>query len=126
MNRSTPRHAVEALLEARGRRDVAAAVACYEPHATVVLEPGKTASGVGAIRAFTEATTDLAIAFGAHEIVESGNTALHLARWTLRPAGGSEISGCTTDVLRRQPDGDWLFAIDNAWGVSLLDKAEAI
>lgn len=31
-----------------------------------------------------------------------------------------DLSGRTADVLRRQPDGGWLMAIDNPYGTDLL------
>ncbi len=32
------------------------------------------------------------------------------------------MSGESTDVLRRQPDGRWLIALDNPWGVQILSS----
>ena len=125
MSFSRPLHTITYLLAARARGDVAAALSCYEPNATVVMQPGKFASGEDAVTAFTEATITLPITFGDREIVEAGDIALHLSQWTLRSADGSEISGRTTDVLRRQPDGKWLLVVDNPWGSSLLDRPAA-
>ena len=121
----TPLETMIRLTEARGRKDMAAALACYEPGATVVVEPGKIASGDAAVEAFTAGTMDLPIAFGAHQIVEAGDVALHLGRWTLSPPGAQEITGCTTDVLRRQLDGRWLLVVDNAWGTGLVTEGRA-
>ena len=109
------------LLAARSRGDTAAAVACYEHDARVVVQPGMIETGEPGIRRFTEATMTLPIAFGDREIIEVDGIALHLSKWTLRPANGPEIVGRTTDVLRRQSDGTWLVLIDNPWGVSVLD-----
>jgi ketosteroid isomerase-like protein len=43
-----------------------------------------------------------------------------MAKWTLNgtsPEGGPvEIAGQTSDVLRRQSDGNWLIVIDNPFG----------
>jgi len=122
MSFSRPLDTINHLLAARERGDVSAALSCYESNATVVFEPGKFGSGEDAIRGFTEATITLPITFGDREIVEAGDIALHLSQWTLRPASGSEISGRTTDILRRQPDGKWLLIMDNPWGSSLLDR----
>jgi hypothetical protein len=30
------------------------------------------------------------------------------------------MEGTTSDVLRRQGDGTWLFVIDNPWGAGIL------
>lgn len=118
---SKPLDTISYLLAARSRGDVGAALSCYEPNATVVVEPGKIATGEATIKGFTETVISLPITFGSHKIVEGEDIALHLSQWTLRPAEGAEISGRTTDILRRQPDGNWLLAIDNPWGSSLLD-----
>src|ERR1700694_4680677 len=121
----TPLDTMNRLLEARSRKDMATALACYEPGATVVVEPGKVASGDAAIEAFTAAAMDLPIAFGEHRVVESGDIALHLCKWTLSAPGAQKITGCTTDVLRRQRDGSWLLVLDNAWGTGLIGGSPA-
>lgn len=122
---SQPLDTIAYLLAARARGDVATALSCYESNATVVMQPGQFGSGEDAIKGFTEATLTLPITYGDREIVEAGDIALHLSQWTLRPADGLEISGRTTDILRRQPDGKWLLVIDNPWGSSLLDRPAA-
>jgi len=33
-------------------------------------------------------------------------------------AGGEEVKGKSMEVVRRQPDGTWLFAIDDPWARS--------
>jgi ketosteroid isomerase-like protein len=121
MSLSKPLDTIFHLLAARSRGDLTAALNCYEANATVVREPGKFACGETAVKTFIEATIALPITFGEHAIVEAEDIALHFSQWTIRRADGSEIVGRTTDVLRRQPDGNWLLAIDNPWGSSLLD-----
>ena len=32
-----------------------------------------------------------------------------------------EMAGKSSDVLRRQPDGTWLIAVDNPWGTEVLN-----
>jgi ketosteroid isomerase-like protein len=40
------------------------------------------------------------------------------------PRGESVVlGGESTDVLRRQPDGRWLIAIDDPWGARVLGPA---
>ena len=52
--------------------------------------------------------------------IRSGDLALLHDSWTLSGTGpdGSPLNlgGTTADVVRRQSDGTWLFAIDNPWG----------
>jgi ketosteroid isomerase-like protein len=121
---ASPLDTVRTLLEARARKDVDAAVACYEADASVVIEPGKVLSGAAAIRAFTEGAMNLPLVFGAREIVAGAAAALHLCRWAMQVPDGSggttEVVGCTADVLRLQADGRWLFSIDNGWGAAIV------
>ena len=30
------------------------------------------------------------------------------------------MSGRSSDILRRQPDGNWLIALDNPWGTDIV------
>jgi ketosteroid isomerase-like protein len=52
----------------------------------------------------------------------SGDTALVVGNWTLTGSDpeGNEIDtgGRFADIVRRQPDGSWLFVIDNPNGTS--------
>ncbi len=60
----------------------------------------------------------------AQRLLEADNVALYTGRWSLRgtdPSGEAVVmSGESTDVLRRQPDGRWLIALDNPWGAQIL------
>jgi hypothetical protein len=60
-------------------------------------------------------------------VIEAADLTLYLGRWKLRgtdPAGLPVLmGGDSVDVLRRQPDGRWLIALDNPWGVQLLDAS---
>lgn len=60
-----------------------------------------------------------------HQVVEAGDVALYCARWNLvgtDPAGKPvQMGGRSSDVLRRQPDGKWLIALDNPWGTDILN-----
>lgn len=51
-------------------------------------------------------------------IITAGDLARSLASWTLDgtgPDGPIQMTGTTSDVFRRQPDGSWKVAIDNPW-----------
>lgn len=60
----------------------------------------------------------------AHQVVEAGDVALYCARWSLRgtdPTGNPvQMSGRSSDILRRQPDENWLIALDNPWGTDIV------
>ena len=57
-------------------------------------------------------------------LVAAGDIALSVVRWTLNGTGPDgapvRMDGVTSDVLRRQTDGRWLFVIDNPWGAGVL------
>lgn len=44
--------------------------------------------------------------------------------WTLTGAGPDgkpvQMSGMSSDILRRQSDGKWLIIVDNPWGTAIL------
>jgi ketosteroid isomerase-like protein len=60
----------------------------------------------------------------ARPILETGQVALQHSHWTLSgttPDGQPvELSGRSTDVFRREPDGGWLLAIGHSKGVDIL------
>jgi ketosteroid isomerase-like protein len=123
MNNRTPLELITTLLDARGRGDVEAAVACFEADATMVIEPDHIERGDAAIRRFTKSTFALPVTMLARRIVDGRDVALHVGKWRLDMAShGSEaqqIVGCTTDILRKQIDGSWLVAIHNPWGSAI-------
>ena len=100
-------------LEAFNRSDVEALVALYEPNAAFSTASG-IAVGHDAIR---EAYRRILAGGGQMEletrsVLESGDglVLLHGA-WTFR-RDGHVSSGMSTEVVRRQPDGSWLFVLD--------------
>jgi uncharacterized protein (TIGR02246 family) len=110
-NKPTEIHTL--FLAAFNRGDVEALVALYEPSAALVTRDG-TVVGHQAIRevyhrmlaggARMELTT--------RAVVESGEgLAMLHANWTYH-RGGTATPGLSTEVVRRQPDGTWLFVID--------------
>lgn len=121
-----PLDTVNKLIEAINRGDLNAAVALYEPQATLVTEPGKPAKGTAAIRAALQDLIALkpTLKGETHQIVEGGDLALFCSKWKLKGAAPDgkpvEMGGASSDVLRRQADGSWLIVIDNPWGTSIL------
>ena len=107
--------------------DISSLVSMYEETATLVPQPGEAVSGKGAIRealmVFIELRGEFEMKHG--YVFESGDTALLIGAWTLKngvDAAGNDVSlsGVTSDVVRRQPDGSWLYVIDNPWGAAGL------
>ena len=58
-------------------------------------------------------------------LVTAGDIALAVIRWTLNRKGPNgapvRMEGTSSDVLRRQAEGRWLFVIDNPWGAGVLN-----
>jgi ketosteroid isomerase-like protein len=93
--------------------DLEAILALYEP-AAVFLAGDRSLAGHEAIREFYR----ISLAQGARMkletsvVVESADgLALLYGAWTLGPPVSAE--GLSTEVVRREPNGDWKFVIDN-------------
>ena len=88
--------------------------------------PARLATGTLALRAALAGFVALkpTLTSEAHQVVEAGDVALYCSRWSLRgtdPAGNPvKMSGRSSDILRRQSDGNWLIALDNPWGTDIL------
>ena len=105
--------------------DLDALVALYEPQATLTPSPGKSVTGTAAIRealaGFLQAKPRMDLS--ARIVAQTGDLALVTARWSLTMLGpdgkpAEPMAGDSVEVVRRQPDGHWLFAIDEPFGVS--------
>lgn len=53
----------------------------------------------------------------------AGEIALVHWQWEVVLGDGSSIAGASAEVLRRQPNGDWKFVIDNSDGVDVLGES---
>ena len=107
-------HEIHALfLDAFNHADVEALVALYEPSAILVTGSG-SAIGHDAIRkAYEHILADgPRMELETRAVVESGNgLAMLHASWVVH-RGGAAILGLSTEVVRRQPNGSWLFVMD--------------
>jgi uncharacterized protein (TIGR02246 family) len=108
--------------QAFGAHDLEAALALYEPEATLIPQPGQVVTGTEAIREALSAFLALKPKFESEfkKAFRVGDVALLFSDWTLSasdPDGNAiEMSGRTSDVARRQSDGSWLFVIDDPYG----------
>jgi uncharacterized protein (TIGR02246 family) len=117
---------LQALFVARANaKDLAGLVDLYESDATFVGQDGARVVGTDAIRDRLAQLLSASPVFGEgvsnYEVV-GRDIALLSYRWraVLNPPGADalEISGTTTEVARRQPDGTWRYAIDAPVSVS--------
>ncbi|WP_448613111.1 YybH family protein [Modestobacter sp. URMC 112] len=84
----------------------------------MVLPDGSTVTGYEAIR---EVATRLVALHGRMEVttryvIEAGDLAILSNEWTVS-AGGAAMSAVTAEVAQRQPDGGWLYVVDNPYAV---------
>ena len=111
------------LIEALHKGDLEAAVALYEPSASFVQDSGQVVTGRAAIREVMQGFLALKPKFTMEvKAVQSGDGGLALtrAKWSATGTGPDgkpvTLSGNSTEVVRRQLDGTWLFVIDNPRG----------
>ena len=111
-------------MQAFNAGDLAGMVALYEPNAAVVSEPGgEVVSGPAALEENLQGYLSQAaqIDLQVQRCIRSGDLAILYSGWTMtgQTPDGSEVNrqGQTSDVVRRQDDGNWLLAIDNPFGI---------
>jgi uncharacterized protein (TIGR02246 family) len=99
--------------DAFNRHDLDAIVALYEPDAILARSDG-TVQGADAIREAYRRTFAVhpAITVKTLSVHRRGDLAMMHGKWSLR-ATGIHTEGRNTETARLQPDGRWLFAIDN-------------
>jgi len=104
--------------EAFNAGDIDALMALYESGASIEPEPGKLVEGTDAIREVLSGFLDLKgkISVETKKAIQTGDLELLHGQWSLTGTGpdGSPVnlSGNSTEVVRRQPDGTWFYAID--------------
>jgi len=124
MPASTPEEIYQLFSEYFAAADLDSLITLYEPNATLVPQPGVVVSGHAAIREAFAAFLALKGEFNlqAPTVFQAGDVALLFARWTLKgtdPGGNAvELAGQTSDVIRKQDNGAWLFVIDNPNGAA--------
>ena len=99
--------------------DLDALMALYEPEASLAPAPGEVVTGTAAIRnalaGFLALNGQMVIT--TTRVVTADDVALLHGTWTLAgtdPDGKAvELAGRNTEVVRRQSDDTWRFAIDN-------------
>jgi uncharacterized protein (TIGR02246 family) len=103
--------------------DIEALMALYEPDAALIPQPGVVVEGTAAIRDSLRWFLERGgrITLDTKLVLRVGDLAYLANTWSLTggtmPDGSPAALGATTaEVARRQPDGTWLYVIDNAWG----------
>jgi uncharacterized protein (TIGR02246 family) len=102
--------------------DLDGLISLYEPDAVMLPEPGKPVSGTFGIREALQYFLSMngKLDLRVQRVIEAGDIALIFSSWTLNGIGADgatiALQGQTSDVVRLQDDGTWLFVIDNPYG----------
>jgi len=124
-------HPIALLIEkadkAINQEDFDTVVDLYTEDAVLVIKPGKTAVGKVQIRNAMEAIAahfggTLDVRQAGMMILETGDTALVLARTLVSARNSPAIERKATYVFRKDAD-RWLCAIDNSYGHEVLDAS---
>ena len=120
MTPRTPEDCDRLFAECLNAGDVDGLVALYEPGGTLVLQGGQIATGTGQIR---EAVGGLfamkpKIRMNVTQVIRTADDlAMLMNDWSMTaigPDGGAaDMTGKAVEIVRRQPDGSWRFAIDS-------------
>ncbi len=113
MSAQKPEDLGRLFVEAMRAGDLDAVLALYEPGAAMPNQQGEVRTGTDTIRQdmapFAAAKPDMTIE--TDKAIIAGDIALSHSRWSMtKPA---PMSGRAVEVARRQPDGTWLYVIDD-------------
>ena len=103
--------------------DIEAVIKLYEPTASLMMQPGQVVSGTKAVREALSGFLAMKprMTLEARTLAEAGGIALTTSKWVLEGTGPDgtpmKMEGQSAEVARRQPDGTWLFVIDNPRGL---------
>lgn len=119
---SKPEDAHRLFAEAFNAGDMESLMALYAPDARLVPQPGQVVTGHAAIREALQGFLALQgqIRMETTYVVQAGDVALLRSQWNLTGKGADgqslALGGKSTEVLRQQSGGTWLFAIDHPYG----------
>ncbi len=107
--------------------DLDAAVELYEPNASFVVPPGELVTGLAAIREVLQSFIAAGATFELDSVTAvpngDGSMAVTRAKGSATSPGpdGNPVTTSfhSVEVVRKQPDGTWLFVIDDPSGAGL-------
>lgn len=129
MSATTPEQAQQLFVQNFNAGNIEGLVSLYEPTATFVPFPGEPISGLAAIREALNGFLALKghMQISIDKVFRADDIALLFSTWILRgtdPGGNPvQLTGQTSDVVRLQADGTWLFVIDNPQGAAAAMKS---
>jgi uncharacterized protein (TIGR02246 family) len=107
------------------REDFDALLELYSEDAVLVVKPGMTVTGKASIRKAFERIAEyfnhsVQVQQAGMVVLESGDTALVLAKTIVSASNLPAVNRNATYVFRKGADGRWRCAIDNSYGHELL------
>jgi len=121
----TPQNVQSQWAQAFNAGDLEGLMALYAPDACFVPQPGQPVQGHSAIREALQSFLSLGakIELEADYVLECKDVALLRGRWHLTgktPDGQAlDMRGRSSEVVRRQGDGGWVYIIDHPYGADL-------
>ena len=122
MPANSPQEVTNLVAQRLNRGDLDGIMALYEPNAGLAPQPGQVLQGAAAIREGFAGFIALkpSMNMESETVIQADDLAIVYTKWSLSgttPDGDPvNMSGQSTDVMRRQPDGTWLCVIDNPFG----------
>ncbi|MEV4189936.1 YybH family protein [Streptomyces toxytricini] len=126
-DRSTPVGAARYFQHCVRSGDLDAAMDCFDPDSVYVTGPGAYVRGLEEIRTAVSAYVSVRPDLRAHRWagLAAGDIVAWVDEWTIKatlPDGTVlDMSGVSSDVLRRRPDGTFIYLVDNPYGHQYLD-----
>ncbi len=107
------------------QKDIDSLIGIYSDDAMLLIEPGKSVTGIQNIREAFETISEqfsqtLKVNRSEMEIHESGNTALVSTKTVVCASNFPELEKDATYVFKKQPGGEWLCLIDSSYRPELL------
>ena len=127
IDRSTPEGAARYFQHCIREGDVEGALSCFDAQAVYIPSPGAKLEGTAEIRKGLEMLCGMNPDLQAQRClgIEVGDLASWVDEWSLRgtlPDGTVlTLTGVSSDILKRQPNGHWAYLVDNPYGAAALD-----
>ncbi|MGG2129897.1 DUF4440 domain-containing protein [Bacillus sp. S2(2024)] len=119
-----------AFAEAYNSGDITNLLALYEPSAILINPSGGKEQGINHIHKTLEDLLQLQGTMVSKNIycISFENIALLRAHFTLHTVGADrspiQMQGHTSEIIRKQVDGSWLYIVDHPFGADLLRETE--
>ena len=116
---------IDRMMSAFAAGDVPGIMTTYRPGAVVVGSPDAPVTGEAALSEMFAGFIAAGFPFvpGGHEVVISGDTALHLMDWEGQGPDGLPFRALSVAVLTRDTAGEWRMVIDHPFGDGLMQQS---